>query len=787
MAVSACKFWRKDPPPAPAAAAPSAPPLAGIDVHTEEQWIVSDTAAHIARWQGRTPGPPATLVEPRGATPAYQAKLGDRAVTLTLSDYLWAPANFAPLVAAPAAASTTTCDTPDFLKNLLTPTVRVLVETDDRLSKRLEQEPQNPCLHEAAAILIAVFQMRETAHTLDDPRPALNRMTAHLAIARVLRNGAAPGVEGRLAELLLRALAWRHDGFPEEIKGYAEKAAEPERTWLRVISLYAVQDWRELANPTKATLAERLSYLRALANKTSPNRVLAFLDEGVKEKIADWPRLAFQRDMSVEVCGTYGEVAPPAVWGEIAEVYRLTRGTSPSADQLTAALNEETPSATLRVLDWPLWAAFEQRNLVAAFRYQHNCLQRMYGLEDEATAYRRQIAAQFGTLRLAPLLFARIATNAADFKRAVADAVPLVKQHPDVVSYSNWVLVGTPFSHGSEPPPPELPGSGTWFEPLIPHGTALDYNIRFTSARQPPMELLEAAQSHVYHVLVRRLYAERKYGKKPPVSFLKSHYGATVLFDRDALASITDAARDTDATEFLSAARTMCEIEADDCQILAVYLKDHGDAEGAAREYQRWFDGARNRVAVSHDIDWLVDYYFDHGQKDKALAIARDAADTYSSYGLTTLARVLGRLKRYPEAEEYFRKEKERYGGMGSYTEYVAMLISDPHDPSLKRTLDTLLTSTFPEGQQPVSKDELGATRPDGAAIGSLPHGGGQCGLAIGDVVVGIDGVRVKNLRQIRLQNRLSMDKDLKVLYWRQGNVVEASVPRKAFRDYGYR
>ena len=49
-----------------------------------------------------------------------------------------------------------------------------------------------------------------------------------------------------------------------------------------------------------------------------------------------------------------------------------------------------------------------------------------------------------------------------------------------------------------------------------------------------------------------------------------------------------------------------------------------------------------NRVEVSNGIGWLVDYYYDHGQTDKAMAIARDAAEVYSSRGLQTMMRPAG-------------------------------------------------------------------------------------------------------------------------------------------------
>jgi hypothetical protein len=152
----------------------------------------------------------------------------------------------------PPAPKSDGCDVPDVLTRLLTPTVRVLVEADEAISRSLRKDALNPCAHEAAAVLLGAFQLREAWSVFADPRPSLDGMAAHLAIAHAVRSGAVPGPEGRIADLMLRALAWRHDGFPEALRRAASTASPAERTWLRVISLYSVQDWRELARPAGA-------------------------------------------------------------------------------------------------------------------------------------------------------------------------------------------------------------------------------------------------------------------------------------------------------------------------------------------------------------------------------------------------------------------------------------------------------------------------------------------------------------------------------------------------------
>jgi tetratricopeptide (TPR) repeat protein len=528
--------------------------------------------------------------------------------------------------------------------------------------------------------------------------------------------------------------------------------------------------------------------VNALANKTDSNRVLEFIDEAAPEETADWPRFVFQRHVSIETCGRFGDVGPARAYEEIKEVHRLVRGTDLADGELVAALNEDA-SAALRVLDWPVWAAFEQRSLLHVLEEQHLCLAESYGLEREAAQHRESLASRLGGLRLFPFLLRRMAVTPAEFARAVQGARPLLQERPELVTWANWTRIAaqTPYPGVT---PTDLPPEGRWFRPLLPYGTALDYNARLWDRNGRVTEdlaLLDEARHHVFHVLIRRLYAERRYGKKPPVSALKSIYGATVEFDRDALVSIADSARDSDAAEFVSAARAMCRLSLDDCVTLAAYLKDHGDPHGAAREYQRWVDGARDRVKVSNNLEWLVGYYYDHGQKEKALALARGAAEVYSAGGLRTMAMLLERMGQLAEAEEYLRQISERYDHEGDLVEFLVRHRDDATCKRCRRSLEEVIARAFPEGPQPVHLNEFGAARPEGVTIGApTGHGSGGVSLLVGDVIVGIDAVRVNGLRQMRIQNRLSTEPEVKIVYWRRGVATEARVGRVAFRYFPF-
>jgi hypothetical protein len=75
------------------------------------------------------------------------------------------------------------------------------------ISRLLQAHPRSAAVHERAALLIGqAVQNRAAASPDYDARPALCRMTAHLAVALAL-HPAGPTRDGRTAEQLLNTLA----------------------------------------------------------------------------------------------------------------------------------------------------------------------------------------------------------------------------------------------------------------------------------------------------------------------------------------------------------------------------------------------------------------------------------------------------------------------------------------------------------------------------------------------------------------------------------------------------
>ena len=131
------------------------------------------------------------------------------------------------------------------LSALLDPRASVLVREDLALSRGLEDAPVDAGAHERAALLLGAFALRDCAGISTDARPALTRMTAHLAFARALPGGRGPGLAGRYAEVVLATLAGRQRDALGRVNALAADTTTPaERAWLRALRLRNTRDWR---------------------------------------------------------------------------------------------------------------------------------------------------------------------------------------------------------------------------------------------------------------------------------------------------------------------------------------------------------------------------------------------------------------------------------------------------------------------------------------------------------------------------------------------------------------
>jgi hypothetical protein len=333
----------------------------------EEHWMVSKVVRDL---QGM-----AALAGEKPAEAAVTPGKEDREylvgeTRLVMAPSCWDPKSYSPLLEnwKPVARASNEA-APDFLRDLLTPTAKVIQQANKSASKHLETAPTDPLAHEQAAFLLGVFGIRENARQFSDLRPLLCRMTAHLAFSEKLRAGADPSPVGKWAQVLYDY----HAGRPRkslELMQSIPTEGDAGR-WKRVVELLITGDWRRTDDLADPSLAEAIAHSRALKLHRGNPVMLEFVT-GRKDlqAVPEWSRLLAAMGKSVEEGHIAMESAVAMEFLEMGEVFRT--GKDPEPDKLAKFLALESPAAltgkdgTLRVIPDGEWAAYFRRHFFAA-------------------------------------------------------------------------------------------------------------------------------------------------------------------------------------------------------------------------------------------------------------------------------------------------------------------------------------------------------------------------------------------------------------------------------------
>jgi len=191
---------------------------------TEQERLVSEIAGsilNIAAFAGHfEPGDPFQVRNTKGPSgvPRFELRRRAEEYTVTAGDHVWVPSNYVRLArslmadgAGLAVSEDSARDDFDLAGALAHPTAETIQVQNVRLSRLLHAHPRSAALHERAALLVGVVAAGDAAQS-SDPRPFLCRMTAHLAVARALRQGTLES-DGRAAEQALLTLAQRERGI----------------------------------------------------------------------------------------------------------------------------------------------------------------------------------------------------------------------------------------------------------------------------------------------------------------------------------------------------------------------------------------------------------------------------------------------------------------------------------------------------------------------------------------------------------------------------------------------
>ncbi len=753
---------------------------------------------------------------------------------IVLADHLWASPNYEGLaklamdrlqVKVPTPRGERPAVAVSALVDLAAETVE---QENGRVSARLASEMLSASAHEEAAFVLGAFAMRENAGTFSDTRPILCRMTAHLALARALRAPSPPRPDGELARLIQTTLIGRQSEAMEGIARLRKGRITPgERAWLVALAMRNTGDWRLVANPARATLVERIEYVRALKRTQGGLKALEFLSRQRTKPATEWTRIGLagvpskqENGSSVEEGNVFAPTALDLELQEVASVLKVARlGAFEPTDDPAQALNAPSgrtvwqPDAAdqgPRVIDRGLRAGFAQRQILFAAERTEMHLEEMLGAPEAAAEFRAQATTRLGKLTLFPLLQEvwnrRVVRQRPGGPPPPMDkdrgrclvALELLRQRPEVVAAYYWDELNTQCSRARVEN--TLVDPKLWFTTGLPLGTLYDLDHRSYipafGLGAPAIEGLARLAPYDQTVMYWRMSRHPLEEKITQAEF-DEIYGPVVAYD--AKAQRARATRvDVPDPQFVAAAKQACAANADQCLRMANELVDRGADEEAVRAYERAVRSARDRVAVSTSTRWLVQHYFEAGRDARALEVARMSAEVHSAAGLDILGQLTERMGRYEEAEGAYvalaaAYRDEAYRLPAFYFRHERRV----GDGRFRAQAAAAEKELFPAGLKRASIADLRALEarngPSGAARTGFPFmeepskGQKALGLRMGDTILVLDGYRVFNEQQYACVLWLSDGPEVTMIVLRDGKDFVELAGKMERRRYGPR
>ncbi len=797
---------------------PAAPLSVAPDQPTEQRWIIGDIArdavgmavfaAAPERWTD-LPADAVSVRESAGNAPgqAYSLHLtlpgvGDPIVgDLKLAASVWSPGLYVPTLRAlftrlkidPPATTDPNEDQEgaNLLKILANPLTAEIETQNRRLSDELQAHPLDARAHEQAALLLGTLAMRENSGLFWNPRGLCNRAVAHLAFARALRPEASEC--GEVAELLVGLIIDTKADCQKRIAALqTQVAAHPELgPWATAAAMRNTRDYRLLTNPRNATFLERVEQFRAMSEAINAEQAVERVENQQPATAPDWGRMVLQGDYSVDSGHRFALRAVGLELNDAVQIFPELR-TARAPAQFAAVYNpppgdavqaDENHRPRFHVIDRGIWAQFFQRHLLHAAGGAYDFLQHKWGVPDEARSFRVQMGPLLKPLTLYPLCLGSLGKEDGDalFPRA-AD---LINQHMEWVGDGAWgtMVKGVPLRYAKG-------GSwqkviGAWFSPRLPVGTAYGFDWRAEYSKTLPTPGLPELQA-VYNVAalkydVSRLYLNaRTPGRLPSPAEFRQTMGLLLAYYLPAITGEAQLVKD-DPAQYGALINQAAALNPNYDLVLGRYYVDHRMEPEAAQAYQAAIDHGADAVSVYSSTGWLVNYYYDHGQQARALAIAERGAEVYSFNGLETMASLMERMDRIPEAESYYAKISERYRDARPVNLFYTR--QAPTHPEYREKMQAAEKDIFPQGIEDVTLDRLVGKPTKGVVVHGENALSRQFGLKPGAIIVGIDGKRVRNINQYFYVRALKDSPQIDLLVYQDGHyqAISAQVPGRKF------
>lgn len=795
------------------------PPARAFDTHwqTESQFIVESTVIDLAGMAyfgkyNRALQPEQLEVNAlelqgsEGEPPKYQLHLSypsafDIEMNLAVTGSIWAPELYSDVVKRlfdvlqvdrSKASSETGPSHSSCLRDLTDPTASMVERVNNTVSAELQSNFLSPAQHEHAALLLAAFALREHSGMFFEIRSELCRMAAHLAYAHALQNGPPAIAEGKIATAALAAL---YEDQETALRLLTDVKTEDRsaQAWVRALRIRVTGDYRLIAGVKDLTLLERREAFEAQITgieASVADRALPEHDE--LRGLTDWSRLLNSHHPSVQLGHEILERSVNAEIQEAQQVYLLDTASELERGSFIDKLNAEPEPCVsagannanaVRVIGWGHWANFLQRHLCHSIQSDFAFMQWMWGVPDEARKYRDTVDQQFGRLRLYPFVRRKNATEESYYRKAQDAEMAVVHHRPHLVPAAVWneMSYKVPFAALYYPPPHPYVNEWHRINPLP--GTAYNFFPRSYHPSLTGRKDVAALMSHLhtrapYNNYVTHYYL---YVRSGPGQSLHSDgpamveaYSPVLEFNSIIAGKVAEAYK-AEPEQFEKWINRASSIDPFWNYTVGEYYAGKRRDADAARAYEQIINDDPDNVRMSQRCDWLVRYYERTGAADKAMALAKRAAEVYSEGGLETIAHLLEERGNYSGALQYYKKIFDRYNSetqlVGYLLRYERATGKSDSAPELRK----MLADVLPHGLEPIEVGSLKSAPKTGIVLEKETEETRKAGLRLTDVIVGVRGYKVNTFAAYQAVRDLESNTPFVLQIWRDGGYREIS------------
>ena len=441
----------------------------------------------------------------------------------------------------------------------------------------------------------------------------------------------------------------------------------------------------------------------------------------------------------------------------------------------------------LRVIGWGQWAMFAQRHLCQALQCDFRFMNKLWGVPDEARKFSKQTEKLFSGLRLYPFVRRFNATEVEDYHRAVDEGFAVTVSTPHLVSPEIWnyLCYEVGFADRYEPNP--NPHLSEWHKHNPPPGTAYNplprMNHRSLVERPDVVACLERLHELApYDDNITFNLMRFKYKGFVTYEQVEPLYHPVLDYDSYRIAQLAETVRSKPA-EFEKLMLKAAEIDPYRYYTLAKFvIAQNAEAKGAAY-LEKAMKLHPDSVAAANQSGWLIEYYQRNGMTAKAMTLADQAAETYSSRGLEAKAELLESLGRYDEALDYYRKIEERYETSAELMAFVQRYKAKTGSTRYDGEIGASLKKLFPDGVQKVTLTRLHGLPDDGVSINDDNELLRKAGLHNGDIIVALYGIRVHDFKQYDYARNSTTNAEMALIIYRNTQYLEvtASPPNHRF------